>query len=131
MDWMFEVDVYLCTDGVRLASPECLEPGGLPGGQPDEDGARLFVALFSYDPAVMSPNPETAEEELPFREGQVIKVLRARSSKYCATGAGMTEGVAGAITSISDKLNKCSDLRNTQISLTPERFKKYLHSISG
>ncbi|XP_061072556.1 peripheral-type benzodiazepine receptor-associated protein 1-like [Conger conger] len=58
-------------DGVRLASPECAEPEGPPSG---EDGARIFVALFSYDPAVMSPNPETAEEELPFTEGQIIKV---------------------------------------------------------
>uniref|UniRef100_A0A669D698 RIMS-binding protein 2 n=1 Tax=Oreochromis niloticus TaxID=8128 RepID=A0A669D698_ORENI len=35
---------------------------------------RIFVALFSYDPASMSPNPDAAEEELPFSEGQIIKV---------------------------------------------------------
>ncbi|XP_058483285.1 peripheral-type benzodiazepine receptor-associated protein 1 isoform X12 [Solea solea] len=35
---------------------------------------RIFVALFSYDPATMSPNPDAAEEELPFSEGQIIKV---------------------------------------------------------
>uniref|UniRef100_A0A667ZRM7 RIMS binding protein 2 n=1 Tax=Myripristis murdjan TaxID=586833 RepID=A0A667ZRM7_9TELE len=35
---------------------------------------RLFVALFPYDPATMSPNPDAAEEELPFSEGQIIKV---------------------------------------------------------
>ncbi|KAL4647784.1 RIMS-binding protein 2-like [Arapaima gigas] len=56
-------------DGVRLASPE-----------PEEDFAgvdtntRIFVALFAYDPAVMSPNPDSAEEELPFMEGQIIQV---------------------------------------------------------
>uniref|UniRef100_H3CT08 RIMS-binding protein 2 n=1 Tax=Tetraodon nigroviridis TaxID=99883 RepID=H3CT08_TETNG len=36
--------------------------------------ARIFVALFSYEPATMSPNPDAAEEELPFSEGQIIKV---------------------------------------------------------
>ena len=35
---------------------------------------RLFVALFDYDPPTMSPNPEACDEELPFREGQLIKV---------------------------------------------------------
>ena len=38
------------------------------------DGSRIFVALFDYDPPPMSPNPEACEEELPFREGQLIKV---------------------------------------------------------
>lgn len=32
------------------------------------------MALFDYDPLTMSPNPDAAEEELPFKEGQVIKV---------------------------------------------------------
>ena len=35
---------------------------------------RIFVALFDYDPLTMSPNPDACEEELPFREGQLIKV---------------------------------------------------------
>lgn len=35
---------------------------------------RIFIALFSYDPATMSPNPDAVTEELPFREGQIIKV---------------------------------------------------------
>ncbi|XP_042355019.1 LOW QUALITY PROTEIN: peripheral-type benzodiazepine receptor-associated protein 1 [Plectropomus leopardus] len=35
---------------------------------------RIFVALFPYDPVTMSPNPDAAEEELPFTEGQIIKV---------------------------------------------------------
>lgn len=35
---------------------------------------RIFVALFDYDPQTMSPNPESAHEELPFREGQLIKI---------------------------------------------------------
>ncbi|XP_051540773.1 peripheral-type benzodiazepine receptor-associated protein 1-like isoform X2 [Myxocyprinus asiaticus] len=41
---------------------------------PGENEVRIFVALFPYDPAVMSPNPDAAEEELPFKEGQIIKV---------------------------------------------------------
>uniref|UniRef100_A0A672G2K0 RIMS-binding protein 2 n=1 Tax=Salarias fasciatus TaxID=181472 RepID=A0A672G2K0_SALFA len=39
-----------------------------------ESNVRIFVALFPYDPASMSPNPDAAEEELPFSEGQIIKV---------------------------------------------------------
>uniref|UniRef100_A0A8D2B669 RIMS-binding protein 2 n=1 Tax=Sciurus vulgaris TaxID=55149 RepID=A0A8D2B669_SCIVU len=40
----------------------------------EEPPARIFVALFDYDPLTMSPNPDAAEEELPFKEGQIIKV---------------------------------------------------------
>jgi hypothetical protein len=39
--------------------------------------ARIFVALFDYDPPTMSPNPENCDEELPFREGQLIKVSKS------------------------------------------------------
>ncbi|XP_057207198.1 RIMS-binding protein 2-like isoform X2 [Triplophysa rosa] len=39
-----------------------------------DQNVRLFVALFSYNPAMMSPNHETMEEELPFEQGQVIKI---------------------------------------------------------
>lgn len=41
-----------------------------------EHGVRWFVALFDYDPLSMSPNPDAAEEELPFQEGQMIKVRK-------------------------------------------------------
>ncbi|KAJ8368364.1 hypothetical protein SKAU_G00083920 [Synaphobranchus kaupii] len=73
-------------DGVRLASPECVEPEG----PVCEDGARIFVALFPYDPAVMSPNPDTAEEELPFKEGQIIKVYGEKDQDgfYCGESGG-------------------------------------------
>lgn len=37
-------------------------------------GIRHFVALYDYDPLTMSPNPDAADEELPFREGELIKV---------------------------------------------------------
>lgn len=43
----------------------------------EELPARIFVALFDYDPLTMSPNPDAAEEELPFKEGQIIKVRGA------------------------------------------------------
>lgn len=36
---------------------------------------RVFIALFDYDPSSMSPNPGAIYEELPFCEGQLIKVL--------------------------------------------------------
>ncbi|XP_035708554.1 uncharacterized protein LOC110850968 isoform X4 [Folsomia candida] len=46
-----------------------------PGPRPPADVRhRLFVALFDYDPPTMSPNPDACEEELPFREGQLIKI---------------------------------------------------------
>ncbi|XP_046371628.2 RIMS-binding protein 2-like isoform X9 [Haliotis rufescens] len=40
----------------------------------DDNTIRLFIALFDYDPHVMSPNMDGADEELPFREGQIIKI---------------------------------------------------------
>ncbi|KAK3083880.1 hypothetical protein FSP39_004557 [Pinctada imbricata] len=40
----------------------------------EDNRVRLFVALFDYDPESMSPNVESLEEELPFKEGQIIKI---------------------------------------------------------
>ncbi|KAG9348644.1 hypothetical protein JZ751_002384 [Albula glossodonta] len=86
MEVMFAVNVYLYPDGVRIASPEFEEPLS---PQWDDD-ARIFVALFTYDPTVMSPNPDTAEEELPFKEGQIIKVYggKDRDGFYCGELGG-------------------------------------------
>lgn len=39
-----------------------------------EEPFRIFVALFDYDPLSMSPNPDAADEELPFKEGQIIRI---------------------------------------------------------
>ncbi|XP_077353429.1 RIMS-binding protein 2-like isoform X4 [Festucalex cinctus] len=39
-----------------------------------EEAFRVFVALFDYDPLSMSPNPDAADEELPFKEGQIIRI---------------------------------------------------------
>ncbi|XP_030741312.1 RIMS-binding protein 3A [Echinops telfairi] len=36
--------------------------------------ARVFMALFDYDPLVMSANPQAAEEELAFQKGQLLRV---------------------------------------------------------
>nr|XP_014341750.1 PREDICTED: peripheral-type benzodiazepine receptor-associated protein 1 [Latimeria chalumnae] len=52
---------------LRSTSPEIK-------GNIEDNVVRIFVALFDYDPVIMSPNPDAAEEELPFREGQIIKV---------------------------------------------------------
>ncbi|XP_057657732.1 RIMS-binding protein 2 isoform X3 [Diorhabda carinulata] len=50
-------------------------PQSNPGNRPDpQKRARWFVALFDYDPATMSPNPDACDEELPFSEGDTIKV---------------------------------------------------------
>jgi hypothetical protein len=35
---------------------------------------RYYVALYSYEPSLMSPNEDGADEELPFNEGDIIKV---------------------------------------------------------
>ncbi|RWS10368.1 RIMS-binding protein 2-like protein [Dinothrombium tinctorium] len=40
----------------------------------NQKGVRWFVALYDYDPLTMSPNPDAADEELPFREGDMIKI---------------------------------------------------------
>ncbi|XP_067463594.1 RIMS-binding protein 2 isoform X3 [Thunnus thynnus] len=61
------------------SKPACLPARQLKGGvdSPKMKGdgdIRIFVALFPYDPATMSPNPDAADEELPFTEGQIIKV---------------------------------------------------------
>ncbi|XP_076024496.1 peripheral-type benzodiazepine receptor-associated protein 1 [Genypterus blacodes] len=62
------------------SNPACLQTRQLKGGveSPNikgESDVRIFVALFPYDPATMSPNPDAAEEELPFSEGQIIKIF--------------------------------------------------------
>ncbi|XP_040006424.1 peripheral-type benzodiazepine receptor-associated protein 1-like [Xiphias gladius] len=60
------------------SKPVCLQARELKGGvdsiKMKDSDIRIFVALFPYYPATMSPNPDAAEEELPFSEGQIIKV---------------------------------------------------------
>ncbi|KAL0994784.1 hypothetical protein UPYG_G00127120 [Umbra pygmaea] len=61
---------------VRQQLKESMEPARPIG----EHEVRIFVALFPYDPVNMSPNPDAAEEELPFREGQIIKIYGDKDS---------------------------------------------------
>ncbi|KAL6463831.1 hypothetical protein MHYP_G00282220 [Metynnis hypsauchen] len=59
----------------KLSRSETRLPKDVAESRPvGENEVRIFVALFPYDPATMSPNRDAAEEELPFREGQIIKV---------------------------------------------------------
>uniref|UniRef100_A0A3B4BU36 RIMS-binding protein 2 n=1 Tax=Pygocentrus nattereri TaxID=42514 RepID=A0A3B4BU36_PYGNA len=59
----------------KLSRSETRLPKDVAESRPvGENEVRVFVALFPYDPATMSPNRDAAEEELPFREGQIIKV---------------------------------------------------------
>uniref|UniRef100_A0A0B7AIF9 RIMS-binding protein 2 n=1 Tax=Arion vulgaris TaxID=1028688 RepID=A0A0B7AIF9_9EUPU len=46
----------------------------------DANTVRLFIALFDYDPITMSPNVDSIDEELPFREGQILKVFGDKDS---------------------------------------------------
>ncbi|XP_078535607.1 peripheral-type benzodiazepine receptor-associated protein 1 isoform X2 [Lissotriton helveticus] len=59
---------------LKLSKPAILEGVRSSKKYPRDDSLRLFVALFEYDPVTMSPNPDAAFEELPFKEGQIIKV---------------------------------------------------------
>ena len=46
---------------------------GSVGGEHSQ--VHFLIALFDYDPITMSPNPDAIDEELPFKEGQLIKVM--------------------------------------------------------
>lgn len=66
-------------------SPEIYEESETDPGAEDVS-TRIFVALFDYDPLTMSPNPDAAEEELPFKEGQIIKVGCTHGMEPCFCG---------------------------------------------
>lgn len=75
METSLELDVLIFPDEVRVITPEDLIEWELEtASQLSRPPVRLFVALYPYNPAAMSPNPETAAEELPFVPGQIIKV---------------------------------------------------------
>lgn len=81
MDSRLELDVLIFPDEVRIATPEDLREWELEtASQISIPTLRLFVALYPYNPAAMSPNHETAAEELPFVPGQIIKVKRCASN---------------------------------------------------
>ncbi|CAB1418372.1 unnamed protein product [Pleuronectes platessa] len=76
METRLELDVLIYPNEVRIASPEELWEWELEtASQVSIPTVRLFVALYPYNPAAMSPNYETAAEELPFVPGQIIKLL--------------------------------------------------------
>ncbi|XP_070685460.1 RIMS-binding protein 2 [Pempheris klunzingeri] len=75
METRLELDVLIYSDEVRVVTPEELTEWELEtASQVSIPTVRLFVALYPYNPAAMSPNYETAAEELPFVPGQIIKV---------------------------------------------------------
>ncbi|KAJ3591217.1 hypothetical protein NHX12_009163 [Muraenolepis orangiensis] len=82
MDDVLELDVLIYPDEVRLAAPEDIREWELETASQWSGPAcpRLFVALYPYNPAAMSPNQETAAEELPFVPGQLIKVFGDKDS---------------------------------------------------
>lgn len=75
METSLELDVLIFPDEVRLVTPEDIAEWELEtASQVSLPTPRVFVALYPYNPAAMSPNYETAAEELPFVPGQIIKV---------------------------------------------------------
>uniref|UniRef100_A0A1I8HA44 Fibronectin type-III domain-containing protein n=1 Tax=Macrostomum lignano TaxID=282301 RepID=A0A1I8HA44_9PLAT len=58
---------------------------------------RIFVALYDYDPASMSPNPDGVQRELAFLEGQLLTVFGSRDADgfyngECAGKIGLIPG---------------------------------------
>ncbi|TWW76997.1 RIMS-binding protein 2 [Takifugu flavidus] len=81
METSLELDVLIFPDEVRVASPvDLLEWELETASQLSRPSVRLFVALYPYNPAAMSPNYDTAAEELPFVPGQIIKVIGDKDS---------------------------------------------------
>nr|CAH8846080.1 unnamed protein product [Trichobilharzia regenti]CAH8846082.1 unnamed protein product [Trichobilharzia regenti] len=78
---------------------------------------QVVVALYDYDPATMSPNIDGVQEELPFREGQLIKIL----SECDEDGfyLGECNGLRGLVPS-----NMVSELEGDL-----SRVQKYNHSL--
>ena len=82
METRLELDVLIYPNEVRIATPEDLREWELEtASQVSIPTVRLFVALYPYNPAAMSPNYETAAEELPFVPGQIIKVKKKKLKK--------------------------------------------------
>uniref|UniRef100_A0A182QRU1 RIMS-binding protein 2 n=1 Tax=Anopheles farauti TaxID=69004 RepID=A0A182QRU1_9DIPT len=61
-------------DGASSGGGSSRRRSGSHGPPQQQQKPRYFHALFDYDPATMSPNPDACEEELPFNEGDTIKV---------------------------------------------------------
>uniref|UniRef100_A0A8C5R0U6 TSPO associated protein 1 n=1 Tax=Leptobrachium leishanense TaxID=445787 RepID=A0A8C5R0U6_9ANUR len=85
------------TESDYCASPEIfckssLQEKVMPTKAPELTTVRLFVARFDYEPATMSPNPDAYEEELPFKEGQILQVFGEKDADgfYHGECAGKT-----------------------------------------
>ncbi|XP_017271845.1 RIMS-binding protein 2-like isoform X2 [Kryptolebias marmoratus] len=98
METSLELDVLIYPDEVRVATPEDLLQWELEtASQVSVPTVRLFVALYPYNPAAMSPNYETAAEELPFVPGQIIKVFGDKDADgfYHGESGGLSGFVPG------------------------------------
>uniref|UniRef100_A0A8C7C026 RIMS-binding protein 3A n=1 Tax=Neovison vison TaxID=452646 RepID=A0A8C7C026_NEOVI len=69
--------------------------GPSPLGTGGDTLVRVFVALFDYNPLVMSANPEVAEEELAFQKGQLLRVWGSQDP--CGFYHGECNGQVGTI----------------------------------
>ncbi|XP_078681947.1 RIMS-binding protein 2-like isoform X1 [Branchiostoma floridae x Branchiostoma belcheri] len=90
----------------------------------DSAAPRWFVALFDYDPMTMSPNPDAADEELPFREGQLIKVYGDKDGDGFFMGD--VDGRCGVVPcnlveEIEDDY-RLQQLRNSHNALSPDKM---------
>lgn len=77
---------------------------------------RLFIALFDYDPYQMSPNQDSCSEELPFKEGQLIKVFGEQDDDgfYYGESNGRSGYIpCNMIQEVQDQ-NMISQLKNEQ-----------------
>ena len=67
-----------------------------PGSSMHQPGVRWFLALYDYDPMTMSPNPDAADEELAFRDGDLIKVYGEKDADGFYRGESM-DGRSGFV----------------------------------
>uniref|UniRef100_UPI00358F75B9 RIMS-binding protein 2-like n=1 Tax=Myxine glutinosa TaxID=7769 RepID=UPI00358F75B9 len=89
--------------------------------EPKKSHSKVFVALFDYDPVTMSPNADAVDKELPFVEGQIIKVFghKDRDGFY----RGETSGRCGLFPS-----NMLSELHADNEDLLEEILRQgFLH----
>ena len=67
---------HVYNEATPSAEGQDLPDQGYEGGMASEEQVRVFLALYDYDPATMSPNPDAEDEELAFNEGDLIKVSK-------------------------------------------------------
>ena len=86
--YITKVDNHMTTNGPRQVNGSVEHTDGHNSSQNDstrEDidgvvrerlrgGPQYYTALFSYDPTFHSPNEEVADDELSFRDGDIIIV---------------------------------------------------------